>query len=227
MERAYTMNIDFENLNGAFEELKACAEKLSALESISLESLVPDETMLVIVDIVNGFVREGAMASPRVEDIISPSAELLRRCNTAGIISAALADCHSEDCAEFSAFPPHCIRGTSESEIVNEIKSVGGYELVEKNSTNGFHEEKLRRLIGEKKNINTFIVVGDCTDICVMQLCLSLKTYFTANDRKCRIIIPINCVETYDSPLHNADFANIAAYKLMSDSGVEFVSSIK
>lgn len=221
------MKINSRELTAAVKELTACAEKISALESVSLESFVPQETMLIIVDIVNGFVREGAMASPRVEDIIPPSAELLRRCNAAGIFSAALADCHSGDCAEFSAFPPHCIRGTSESEIVDEIKNVGGYELVEKNSTDGFHEEKLRRLIDEHEKVNTFIVVGDCTDICVMQLCLSLKTYYTSADRKCRIVIPADCVETYDSPLHSADFANIAAYKLMSDSGVEFVASIK
>lgn len=220
------MNIGFEDPNGAYEELKACAERLSSLTSISLDSLVPEETMLIIVDIVNGFVREGAMASPRVEEIIPTTAELLRRCNSAGIISAALADCHSEDCAEFSAFPPHCIRGTSESEVVDEIKNIGGYELIEKNSTNGFHEEKLRRMIDGSEKLNTFIVTGDCTDICVMQLCLSLKTYFTAADRKCRILIPADCAETYDSPQHSADFANIAAYKLMSDSGIEFVSAI-
>ncbi|MGN0693226.1 MAG: cysteine hydrolase family protein [Oscillospiraceae bacterium] len=221
------MKINSRELTAAVKELTACAEKISALESVSLESFIPEETMLVIVDIVNGFVREGAMASPRVEDIIPPTAELLRRCNAEGIFSAALADCHSESCAEFSAFPPHCIRGTSESEVVDEIRSVGGYELVEKNSTNGFHEEKLRRLIDGHEKVNTFIVVGDCTDICVMQLCLSLKTFYTASDRKCRIVIPADCTETYDSPLHSADFANIAAYKLMSDSGIEFVSTIK
>lgn len=221
------MKINSRELTAAVNELTACAEKISALEGVSLDSFIPEETMLIIVDIVNGFVREGAMASSRVEDIIPNSAELLRRCNDAGIVSIALADCHSESCAEFSAFPPHCIRGTSESEVVDEIRFVGGYELVEKNSTNGFHVEKLRRLIDEHDKVNTFIVVGDCTDICVMQLCLSLKTYFTSADRKCRIVIPADCTETYDSPLHSADFANIAAYKLMSDSGIEFVSSIK
>lgn len=78
-----------------------------------------------------------------------------------------------------------------------------------------------------KPKVNTFIVAGDCTDICVMQFCLTLKTWFTAQNRTSEIIVPLNCVETYDSPGHNADFMNIAAYKIMKDSGIKFVSEIK
>lgn len=220
------MKINASDLAVAQEQLRISAAEISALEPAKLSSFESEKTMLVVVDIVNGFVREGAMASPRVEDIIPPAESLMRKCDAAGIKTAAFADCHNADCAEFASFPPHCIRGTSESELVDELKAVGGYTLIEKNSTNGFHEENFRKLLDDNRSVNNFIVIGDCTDICVLQFCLALKTYFTAADRQCRIVIPANCAETYDAPNHNGDFMNIAAYKIMSTCGIEFVSEI-
>ena len=100
------------------------------------------------MDIVNGFIREGAMASARIEDIIKPNARLLSACSHAGILTAAFADCHKENAAEFLSFPPHCIENTSESEVVDELKAAGDYILIPKNSTNGFHEKKFREPAG-------------------------------------------------------------------------------
>lgn len=201
--------------------------EIKELSSMDFSELVPEKTALIAVDVVNGFIREGAMSSPIIEGIIPNVASLMEKCKSAGIPIAALADCHSENCAEFASFPPHCIDGTSESELVDELKAVGGYFLIKKNSTNGFHEKDFMHELVRNPKVNTFVVVGDCTDICVMQLCLTLKTWFTAQDRTSEIIIPLNCVETYDSPDHNADFMNIAAYKIMKDSGIKFVSEIK
>lgn len=204
----------------------AVIEEINSLPSLSVSELDPKKSLLVIVDIVNGFVREGAMASPLVEDIIPPVVSLMEKCAEKKIPSVAFADCHGADCAEFSSFPPHCIKNTSESEIVDEIKKAGGYTLIEKNSTNGFHEKAFTDYLDGKSEVNTFIVTGDCTDICVMQFCLTLKTRYTAQNKNIDIIVPVNCVETYDAPWHDADFMNIAAYKLMKDSGIKFVSEI-
>ena len=206
--------------------VSALIDEINALPELSLSGLDPDKSLLVIVDIVNGFVREGAMASPLVEDIILPVVSLMEKCQDKKIPSVAFADCHAADCAEFASFPPHCVKNTSESEIVDEIKKAGGYTLIEKNSTNGFHEKSFTDYLDGKSGVDTFIVTGDCTDICVMQFCLTLKTRYTAQNKNIRIIIPVNCVETYDAPWHDADFTNIAAYKLMKDSGIEFVSEI-
>ncbi len=56
-----------------------------------------------------------------------------------------------------------------------------------------------------------------------MQFALTLKTYFTGNNKMCKIVIPTNGVETYDAPNHDADLMNITAYALMRDSGITFV----
>ncbi len=207
-------------------EAQSLYDEVSTLDKLDISSLEASETMAVFVDIVNGFIREGAMASERIVDIIEPNVRLLEMCSRAGIAAVAFADCHRPDAAEFLSFPPHCIDGTSESRIVEELEKKGGYYLIPKNSTNGFHEKKFRDIMEIRSEVKNFIVTGDCTDICVMQFCLSLKTYFIQRDENIRIIVPVNCVETYDAPYHSSDFANLAAYKLMKDSGIEFVSGI-
>lgn len=207
-------------------EAEGMIKEISTLEPVSISKLDCKTTMAVFVDIINGFINEGAMASDRVGDIIPENARLLKMCNERNILTAAFADCHEKNAAEFASFPPHCVKGTRESEIVDELNEQGGYILIPKNSTNGFNEQKFRDLIECHPEICTFIVTGDCTDICVLQFCLALKTYFTAQDRLVKIIVPISCVETYDAPFHSSDFANLAAYKLLKDSGITFVSGI-
>lgn len=220
------MNVDNFDLKGAYEELSGFAHTLSAIDPLHLDSFDSSNTVFVMVDIVNGFINEGAMASPDIGKIIPHVCELLKKCTAKGIPSVAFADCHNENCAEFDSFPVHCLEGTSESEIVDEIKDIGGYMLICKNSTNGFHEKRFREYLAENSTADTFIVTGDCTDICVMQFCLALKTYFTVNNRQCRIVVPLNCVDTYNGQGHNSTFANLAAIRLMTVNGIEFVSEI-
>lgn len=49
-------------------------------------------------------------------------------------------DSHQKSSQEFITYPPHCLKGSEESEIIEELKIIGGYQLIEKNSTNGFLE---------------------------------------------------------------------------------------
>ena len=51
-------------------------------------------------------------------------------------------------------------------------------EIIEKNSTNGFFAMD----IADYAYLDNFIVVGCCTDICVYQFVLALKTYFNQNN---------------------------------------------
>ncbi len=218
--------INEEDILSAVNFIGNIAEEINSLPKIKLSELEPSSTAFAAVDIINGFIREGAMSSSDIESIIDPSVRLLSECKRLGMPCIAFADCHEKGCAEFDSFPEHCVKNTSESELVDELKAVGGYTLIEKNSTNGCHEKAFYDFLEQHKGINTFIVCGDCTDICVMQFCLSLKTLFNKENMPLRIVVPVNAVETYDAPQHNAVFANISAYKLMKDCGICFVSEI-
>jgi nicotinamidase-related amidase len=222
------MKIYTDELVGAcVQDLKKYSEEIASLPNITFDELDKKTTALVIVDIVNGFIREGAMASPDIESIIAPSAQLAKRFSDENMPIAAFADCHKKGCAEFASFPEHCLDGTAESELVDELKNIPNITLIKKNSTNGFHEDAFRDFLKEHSGVTNFVVIGDCTDICVLQFCLSLKTYFNRENRICSILVPINCVETYNAPYHNGILMNLASYKLMSDCGIKFVQSIK
>ncbi len=207
-----------------FEEISNMIDKSS---SVSFRDFQTKATTLVIVDMINGFAREGALHSSRVEGIIPEITKLSRSCEKLHIEKIAFADCHTEASTEFGAYPVHCLQGTSEAEIVDEIKAIGGYKLITKNSTNGFLEEEFQKWLGDNQDKNIFIVTGDCTDICIQQFAITLKTWFNMKSRKSRIIVPINAVETYDVDIHNAQLMNIMALYNMIINGIEVVRNIK
>ena len=72
-----------------------------------------------------------------------------------------------------------------------------------------------------------FIVCGVCTDICVMQFCLTLKTLCNQANRPMEVLVPVNAVETYDAPGHNADECNAAALQFMQQAGIMLTSEIR
>jgi len=202
-------------------------DMLFILPKLNLKYLQPNKTALVIVDMINGFAREGALSSPRVEELIPDIAEIIKKCDRLSISRLAFADCHTDASPEFDTYPVHCKKGTCESEIVNEIKELGGYTLITKNSTNGFHEEKFKKWLDENQNIDTFIITGDCTDICIQQFATTLKTWFNMNNKKVRVIVPINAVDTYDLGLHDGDLIGIMSIYNMITNGIDVVKDIE
>lgn len=214
-------------INRSADTLEQIIDMLEKLHSARLNDLQPEETAFVIVDMINGFVREGALKSPRAEKLIPEITRLSKACDTMQIPKIAFADCHSAESPEFGSYPVHCLAGTSESEVVDEIKEAGGYMLIPKNSTNGFLEDGFQKWLKENQQINTFIVTGVCTDICVQHFSITLKTWFNTKNKKSRIIVPVNMVDTYDLGVHNGDLTNIMALYNMSINGIELVSDIR
>lgn len=121
--------------------LSCSLDLLATLPSLPLSELVAGRTALILVDLVEGFAREGALASPRVEALLPGAAALTARCAAAGMEIVVLADCHTPDSLELGSYPSHCLRGTSEARLCREIEAAAGpYTLIEKNSTNGLLE---------------------------------------------------------------------------------------
>lgn len=212
---------------GSIKFVGGIIEELEKSKSISLKELQAEDTALIIVDMINGFVREGALKSDRVEELIPEILRLIDLCRNNNIKVVAFGDSHSRTCPEFESYPEHCIEGTSESEVVDEIKSKKEYMLINKNSTNGFLESEFTNFLQLNSNISNFIIVGDCTDLCVLQFSLTLKAYFNKLNKKSNIVIPMNGVDTYDLGLHNGDFMNIFALYNMKTNGINVVKSIE
>lgn len=180
--------------------------------------------VLVVVDVINGFVREGALASSRIEHIIPSVTDLIKKFSADNEQIIVFADSHSENAVEFQAFPPHCLKNTSESEPVEEIKQYSEkYTLIEKNSTNGFHAPEFQKFLHENAETTEYIICGDCTDICVMNFAITLKTYFNEHDIDTKVTVIKNSCETYDADGHNAETMNDMAYKFMAMNGINII----
>ena len=216
-----------EFLKMSVNTLEEIFDTLTKLPAIRLEDLSGEQTALIIVDMINGFAREGALSSPRVEALIPEIAELSKACGELHITKLAFADSHTEASPEFEAYPAHCMAGTIEGEIVDELGEIGGYTLIPKNSTNGFLEEEFQKWLKENEHINTFIITGDCTDICIQQFAITLKTWFNMHNKKAKVIVPINAVDTYDLGLHDADLMSAMALYNMIINGVEVVAGVE
>lgn len=213
-------------LQYAFDTLAQCYDSMAPFQEVRVDCLPPGHTALVVVDMINGFVKEGALASPNALAILPEIAELLRACKKIGIPAVFFADSHTMDSPEFSAYPVHCLTGTSESLPTCELDKVGGYTLINKNSTNGFLEPAFQQWLQEHSALDTFLVVGCCTDICVQQFALTLKTDFNRRNRPARVIVPMNLSATYDAPNHDSALVDFMSFYNMQTNGVE-VSILK
>ena len=199
-------------------------------KKVELNTLDKDRIALGVVDMVNGFVNEGGLASPRVEGIVKDIVALNEK--TYGFKKFFFLDMHGESSAEFNSFPTHCVEGTTESDLIFALR--GGATLhsnttmIPKNSTNGFFAPGFQAWLKENEDkVDTYIITGCVTDICVLTFVLTLNTYFVQKNVKKRIIVPMNCVQTYDFATHDGDLMNLFALYNMSINGVEIVDSIE
>lgn len=198
-------------------------------KSIELSSLDKDKTVLIVVDMVNGFVYSGPLSSDRVASVAANIAALNEK--TSGCRKVFFLDSHEEGAKEFGSFPTHCLKGSEEARLIPELdtdySSGPGIVHIEKNSTNGFNTEEFRKWLDENiDKTDNYIVTGCVTDICVLQFALSLKAYFNQVNKNKRIVVPSNCVETYDGGSHDGYLMNLFALYNMHTSGIEIVDKI-
>ena len=180
--------------------------------------------LLIIVDMVIGFVREGIMADSYIEHIIPEQIRLIKEFLEKKEGIAFVKESHSKDCMEFKTFPEHCVKGTSEAELVDELNPFEKDALVYlKNSTSSMFAKNFLRDIGEMINLRNIVITGCCTDICDLNLAIPLKNYFNEYNREVDIYVPENAVETYNASNHNRDEYNEMAFKLMNQSGIKLV----
>lgn len=145
-------------------------------------------TGLVIVDEVNGFasVGYGNMAPPaenaQVTEMIAETDRLARGFAAQGWPILAFLDTHEPGKPE-PPYPPHCERGTGEEELVSALKWLedgSAATLVRKDCINGFvgaiGADGRNRVVDWVNGhaLVRILVVGICTDICVMDFVLTM-----------------------------------------------------
>ncbi|MBI4789893.1 MAG: cysteine hydrolase [Chloroflexi bacterium] len=191
-------------------------------------------------DMVNGFCFEGNLASPRVAELVKPVVKLFQRAHDLGVRNfVLLQDTHSEHAAEFKQFPPHCIRGTRESQTIDALRQLpfaSEFFVVKKNSLHPAINTDLDHWLDTHQDVSTFVVGGDCTDLCVYQMAMHLKQRANARDLPRRVIVPEDSVNTYDLPVaaatkigalpHDAELMHRMFLYHMALCGVEVVKRV-
>ena len=184
--------------------------------------------VLYVVDMVKGFVSEGVMHDEYIGHAIDEQIKLVKKFKSENQGVALIKDNHEKECVEFTTFPPHCVIGTSEADLIDELQEYEKNSLVyAKNSTSAMFAPNLITDINKMKNLNEIVVVGCCTDICILNFVVPLKNYFNQIDRDVKIFVVESATETYNAPNHNREEYNKMAYKLIKQSGVEVVKDLK
>ena len=213
------------------------------LEHGSLEEVVsnPESAGVISVDLVKGFCCEGPLASPRVAGVIPAVVTLLERVHDLGVRHFLLSqDTHDANAVEFSSFAPHAVEGTSESETIDELKGLPFsdlFQVIPKNSISSNIGTDLDDWLEAHPKVATFVIVGDCTDLCVHQAAMYLRLRANAASMpNARVIVPANCVQTYDMPVetatqlgilpHDGDLLHTIFLYHMALNGVEVVASL-
>ena len=190
-------------------------------EGIFMKTKEELQELLIVVDMINGFIKEGNMADETINHITPKIIKLIEKTLEKNEGLAFIKDTHNENSTEFKKFPIHCLQGTSEAELIDELKSYEKDALVyEKNSTSTMFAKGFINDIDKMKALRKVIITGCCTDICVLNLAIPLVIYFDETDRQIEVEVVEDAVETYDAPYHNRNEYNEMAFKLMKQAGV-------
>jgi nicotinamidase-related amidase len=200
----------------------------------------PSRTAVISVDMINGFCAFGPLSSPRVNAIVEPVVSLFQAAWERGVRHILLTqDTHEPDAVEFAQWPAHCVRGTSEADAVEAIAALPFFnQMVQlpKNSIHSGLNTGLSDWMAAHPEVDTFIVVGDCTDLCTYQMAMHLRLDANARQLARRVIVPVAAVATYDRPVevaaaqgglpHPGDLLHAVFLYHMALNGVEVLGQL-
>jgi len=151
---------------------------------------------VLVIDMLRGFLEEEhpLYCGESSRSIIPRICALLDREIARGAGVLFLCDRHAPDDLEFRMFPPHCIEGTSEAEIIPELTGYPG-EVIPKTRYSAFFNTPLAEKLASIKP-DTVVVCGVCTDICVCH------TVADARNRDYEVEVPVDCVASFNQQAH-------------------------
>jgi nicotinamidase/pyrazinamidase len=152
--------------------------------------------VVIVADMIRGFMEPGypLYLGEKTREIIPNVRRMLEDEKRNGSHIIFLADNHEPDDREFEMFPPHCIKGTIETEVIPELADLAT-EIIPKTRYSAFYgtnlDERIRELMPDR-----VVMCGVCTDICVLHTVADLR------DRDYRVEVPADCVATFDEEAH-------------------------
>jgi len=151
---------------------------------------------VLVVDMLRCFLEEGypLYVGDKARRIIPNIQRLLDQELKHGSRIFFICDRHDPDDLEFRMFPPHCIEGTPEAELIPELAGYSG-EIIPKKRYSSFFNTPLGEQLAQLKP-DKLIVCGVLTDICI------LHTVADARNRDYEVEVPVDCVASSDERAH-------------------------
>ncbi len=153
---------------------------------------------VIVVDMQRGFLEPGhpLFCGEEARRVIEPIRRCLEKELSKGATLFFTADTHDPDDKEFQMWPPHCIKGTEEAEIVPELSEyVAQGTVIRKRRYSAFFDTDLEKRLEELKP-DRLVVCGVCTDICVMH------TVADARNRDYPVAVVEEGVASFDPEAH-------------------------
>jgi nicotinamidase-related amidase len=213
------------------------------LPSLDMEEAIAEPARVAVVsqDLLKGFCDVGPLSSERATSIVPAAVDVFERSHALGVRHfLLLQDTHDPEAVEFSAYPPHCVEGTEESETIDELQELSFSDLftiLPKNSISSNLGTDLEPWVDDHPEVDRFIVVGVCTDICVYHAALYFRIRANVLGQEgARVIVPANSVQTFDMPVdvaqevgampHDGDLLHRLFLYQMALNGVEVVAGL-
>ncbi len=154
--------------------------------------------VLIVVDMLNGFLQPGVplYCGEEARTIIPFVKELIEEYAQKKNAVIFIADSHAPDDAEFAMFPPHCVKGSKEAQVIDELgEFVRSAILIEKTRYSGFYGTNLEAVLAEQ-NPDIVEIVGVCTNICVLYTVEGLR------NRDYKVRVHTRGVASFDREAH-------------------------
>lgn len=152
--------------------------------------------VVLVTDMLRGFLEEGypLYCGREARRVIPNVQKLLERELEKGSKIFYMCDRHIPDDREFEMFPPHCVEGTEEAELIPELSRYSG-EIVPKTTFSSFYNTSLDRRLDAIRP-ETIVICGVTTHICVLQAVID------ARNRGYDVEVPADCVASFDKKAH-------------------------
>ena len=182
------------------------------------------ERVLIVVDMVNGFVYNGPLHDIECSKIIPRQKEIIDDYLDNGDLVVFIKDTHTKDSTEFSRMPIHCLENTDESELVPELREYVGRDnviTINKNSTSFNEAPEFRELITNLVNLKRVDEIGVCTDICDFNGIMGLANRLNQENRDVSIYVHEDAVATFNET-ERREYVETAKL-LMKQQGINII----
>jgi len=149
-----------------------------------------DKTALLVIDMLNDFVLEGApLEVPAARKMVPLLMDEIEKARKQHMPVIYVCDAHDEHDQEFvrMGWPAHALSGTSGAAVIDALKPQPQDTIIQKKSYSAFFATPLHGLL-QKRSIAHLLITGCVTNICV------LYTVVDAVQRGYRVTVPRNCV---------------------------------